>query len=63
LEGKATRGEKEMIAKGHMIVRAIIIPDEFNAWCRECIHDLFKLCRCALAFTALCESIAARKVG
>lgn len=31
---KAERGERELAAKGHIVVRAVIDADEFVAWCR-----------------------------
>ena len=34
-EKSAIGGEKHLIAQGHMVVRAIIVPDKFITWCRE----------------------------
>jgi hypothetical protein len=31
----AERGERGLKDKGHIVVRAIIDPEEFAAWCRE----------------------------
>ncbi len=31
----AERGERELKGKGHVVIRAMLDPDEFTAWCRE----------------------------
>jgi len=31
----AERGERELKGKGHIVIRAMLDPDQFTAWCRE----------------------------
>ncbi len=46
----AETGERELTSKGHVVVRAIIDPDEFVAWCAG--HDLKVDSKARQAFAA-----------